>query len=424
MDAENVPSMGSGRSLIKAMLEKFQAMNSLNHDESVCKIFISGSPGKREDGEVLIPPVVVMDNQGISEAGSIQEITKLCRGVRELDISYNLITDISEVMKVVTEMPRLTFLNMSTNDLGDFSCTDNLPVMPKIRYLALNKTRAPWKHIQKLLDLMPNLKELHLSLVGKSTVPVSDTCYPSVEHLSFNSNGVTEWAEICKLGDMFPNLKTLLVADNPISNFQPEDRIATSFPRVTSLCVIGTAITEWEDIDRLRNFPVLVEVQISGVPLVEDLEEIEQWQLPIARLPDITTFNKSKITDDERETCERAFIRNYTDNDHKPDRYYELEQKHGKLDALADVNLKPKMVATVRLKYENEQSVARVRLDLTVWDLRRKMAQWVKLPPNKFRLYLVQSDMSLQGPEEMKNNQKKLYTYNIRDGHELEIVPK
>lgn len=46
-----------------------------------------------------------------------------------------------------------------------------------------------------------SLKELHLSLNGLNTVQLQNgKTYPSIEHLYFNGNDVSDWAEICKLG--------------------------------------------------------------------------------------------------------------------------------------------------------------------------------------------------------------------------------
>lgn len=70
-------------------------------------------------------------------------------------------------------------------------------------------------------------------------------------------------------GQVFPNLKTLLIADNPISNFHPKDQIPVSFPFLTSLSIKNTAISNWEHIDSLQLFPAMVDVQISEVPVFE-----------------------------------------------------------------------------------------------------------------------------------------------------------
>lgn len=46
-------------------------------------------------------------------------------------------------------------------------------------------------------------------------------------------------------------------------------------------------------------------------------------------------------------------------------------------------------------------------------------------PANQMRLFYVDHVMiELMGPEEMKFNQKKLYTYNVQDGDKFLVDPK
>lgn len=47
------------------------------------------------------------------------------------------------------------------------------------------------------------------------------------------------------------------------------------------------------------------------------------------------------------------------------------------------------------------------------------------ISPSEMRLYYVDHEMAeLMGPEELKFNQKKLYTYSIQDGDEILIDRK
>lgn len=72
--------------------------------------------------------------------------------------------------------------------------------------------------------------------------------------------------------------------------------------------------------------------------------EHERRQLLIARLPYVETLNGGgRITTEEREDAERAFIRYYMDKPEsdQPLRYNQLVSVHGKLDPLVNIDLRP-----------------------------------------------------------------------------------
>lgn len=64
----------------------------------------------------------------------------------------------------------------------------------------------------------------------------------------------------------------------------------------------------------------------------------------IARLPHVEILNGGgRIGSEEREDAERAFIRHYQQRpeEERPARYSELQAKHGKLDPLVKIDLRP-----------------------------------------------------------------------------------
>merc|ERR1712088_506023 len=114
------------------------------------------------------------------------------------------------------------------------------------------------------------------------------------------------------------------------------------FSRLTTLNVNTTKISSWEDIDKFRKFPKLVELRVKNCPLLDNYTAHERRMLLIARLPNIAILNGGdKIPSNEREDAERAFIRFYLNEDEKPKRYHELVEVHGNLDPLVNVTMKP-----------------------------------------------------------------------------------
>lgn len=117
-------------------------------------------------------------------------------------------------------------------------------------------------------------------------------------------------------------------------------------------------IESWDDIDLLSKFTALKNVRVQNWPLWEkcDSTEHERRQLLIARLPSVQVLNGGgTIGSEEREDAERAFIRYYM---HKPEteqpaRYKELIKKHGKLDPLVNIDLKPEKKVQVKFICDN-----------------------------------------------------------------------
>lgn len=75
-----------------------------------------------------------------------------------------------------------------------------------------------------------------------------------------------------------------------------------------------------------------------------DSTEHERRQFVIARLPNVEVLNGGgRIGSEEREDAERAFIRHYAKREEidRPARFEELQAKHGKLDQLVSIDLRP-----------------------------------------------------------------------------------
>lgn len=75
-----------------------------------------------------------------------------------------------------------------------------------------------------------------------------------------------------------------------------------------------------------------------------DSTEHERRQFVIARLPNVEVLNGGgRIGSEEREDAERAFIRHYAKRTEteRPARFEELQAKHGKLDQLVSIDLRP-----------------------------------------------------------------------------------
>jgi hypothetical protein len=121
-------------------------------------------------------------------------------------------------------------------------------------------------------------------------------------------------------------------------------------------------IESWTDIDRLSKFPALKNLRVQNWPLWSkcDSTEHERRQFVIARLPHVEILNGGgRIGFEEREDAERTFIRHFNQRPEieRPAVYQKLVAKHGKLDPLVNIDLKPEQKVQVKFTYGERSEV-------------------------------------------------------------------
>lgn len=513
-----------------------------SNDDNLISIYIPRLPPL-----LCVPELLVLNDCDIDCAGNFQTIKDKCQRVRELDLAQNKLQDWSEIFDIIKHMPRIEFLNLSKNYLMapiSRSLSTPPPTISNLRGLVLNGTYLDWECIDVLLDNLPILEELHLSLNNYDEVLIDtapememdyscqlnenclsqkclkeecrcgqqqqeqqqENCSPNancekkncqrrrkkicshnaLRTLHFTGNPIESWPEVCRLGRVFPNMENLVLADCPIKsltkgnttttttkiekNHNENDNTNTTSCPINSTATASTTntsssstasasttaathnnenlthphkhfqnllflnlscanINTWDDIDQLAAFPKLTKLRAKNWPLWENLEstEHERRQLLIARLPNVTQLNGGgTITADEREDAERAFIRYYMEKPEteRPLRYHQLVAKHGKLDPLVNINLKPDKRVKIFLVYGDSKESRMVDVYRTVSDLKLRLEKILGLAANKMRLYYLDKDYREMGPEEMKYPNKMLYSYNIQTGDEIIVDEK
>lgn len=231
-----------------------------------------------------MPELLVLNDCDIDEAGEPDDLAAKCCSVKELDLAQNKLQNWREVFTILSHMPRVEFVNLSLNRLcgpverpaawmGDG--TGGGGGLGCIKNLVLNNTRLDWDGVETIINMLPVLEELHLSLndyrnvlidtiddylwdVGEEdeeaaevalppdedTEPPDERCscdkpketsgkatkrsdstsstykkttaHEGVKKLHFTGNPVSEWSEICRLGRVFPKLESLVLAECPL----------------------------------------------------------------------------------------------------------------------------------------------------------------------------------------------------------------
>lgn len=294
----------------------------------------------RKPPRMTVPSLLVLNDCNIASAGDRQALVDKCAGVEELDLAKNKLEHWPEVFSILKQMPQLKFVNLSFNQLSSPLKSELLEdtQWQNLRNLVMNSTQVPWGNVQQILNHLPRLEELHLSLNEYDHVNLcSENCcecnnygadknveqkcatddtikcncpkvaykkkhnHAGIKKVHFTGNPISKWSEICKLGYAFPNLELLVVADCPIETLDIENGEDgstlnnTNFMRSESECESGdsresphdsfrnlkilnlnsTSISTWDDIERLAKFPVLHYLRIQGCRLWESHEYTE-----------------------------------------------------------------------------------------------------------------------------------------------------
>uniref|UniRef100_A0A672JFY4 Tubulin folding cofactor E-like a n=1 Tax=Salarias fasciatus TaxID=181472 RepID=A0A672JFY4_SALFA len=418
-----------GRSFVEVINEKYSPENfPYRRGPGMVVVPTVGPQGSPMKDRLNLPSVLVLNNCGISRAGDQAEIAAFCSHVMELDLSHNKLQDWREVIsKIVANIPNLDFLNLSSNPLAGGTLEPRFAeAFSRVRRLVLNNTQVSWASVLLLAQGIPELEELFLCLNEYSSVSASSVACPTLRLLHITDNSLQHWAEVRKFGSLFPSLDTLVMANNNLASIQDnKDILQRLFPNLRSINLNNSGLNRWEDIEKLNYFPKLEEVRLQGIPLLQAYTNAERRSLMIAQLPSISLLNGSVVSDSEREDAERFFIRYYLDypEEELPYRYHSLVTKYGKLEPLAEIDLRPRCRAQVEVHCEEKVEQVNIRLDQTVAELKKQLTTVVQLSTQSMRLYYIDK-CSAFGPEEMKYNTRALHSYSIQDGDEILVVPK
>ncbi|XP_030383795.1 tubulin-specific chaperone cofactor E-like protein [Scaptodrosophila lebanonensis] len=291
-----------------------------------------------------VPELLVLNDCDIDCAGDFDSIREKCQRVRELDLAQNKLKDWQEVFHMLRHMPRIEFLNLSKNQLmSPLSTLHEAPTV-NLKNLVLNGTYLDWMCIDVLLQNLPVLQELHLSLnnyravlidtaqevelqqqkqadnesatashsdcqiihdgdteVEEDSVSGCGECqaarkytkaHPTLKTLHFTGNPIEQWQEICRLGRLFPALESLVLADCPIKSLKDEAEPSTMSNDSS------TASTESH-----KYFPSLKLLNLSSAKMNSwaDIDELAKYsQLQNLRVKHWPLWESLECTEHER----------------------------------------------------------------------------------------------------------------------------
>ncbi|KRX25058.1 Tubulin-specific chaperone E [Trichinella nelsoni] len=260
-----------------------------------------------------------LDGTLVSFAGELSvSDSVLFSGITSLYLRNTLIVDWSEIVKIISFMPRLSSLALSNNKLQSTHCAalENV-TFSQIETLALSQTEYNWNEVSVLPKVFPNLNEFWLSYNCIDIIE-SELKMPSLRLLSLESNPLASWHEVLKLGSLskldgflffiIKFLQCLFLGHTKLKEICiPQSGL---FPSLRSLMLSHNEISDWNSINELNKIPSLEELSIIGNPVL-NLDKSRSRQFVIAKIAHLRVFNKVAISAAERKGSEIDYLKNY-----------------------------------------------------------------------------------------------------------------
>ncbi|PIK49322.1 hypothetical protein BSL78_13781, partial [Apostichopus japonicus] len=231
------------KSFSEALREKY-CVDDENEENFVHMIIFSRPRRISCSAELEYLTNVVLSSTNIDSVDVAHDsISSLCPNVVDLDLSQNLLSNWSDVMKIISSLPKLKFFNLTGNRFRPFNNVISWPEgRPKscLENLVLNYTGATWRDAIAVGYVLPNLKELHLCQneywrITASTKDINKSL-ANLKCLRLNQNYFKRWEEVGKLNQL-PSLETLILSKNPLENvttyIPPSPRKVVSPRRLT-----------------------------------------------------------------------------------------------------------------------------------------------------------------------------------------------
>nr|CAG4649305.1 EOG090X05JJ [Scapholeberis mucronata] len=468
------------RSIAQAVNEKYFENDDEDSSSSGFILFVP-----RSSPRTRLPSTLILDHCEIDSVGDEESFSSLCHEVHELDLAHNQISHWNEINKIITCLPKLSFLNLSYNMLGNVNASAPQSSYPSLKKLVLNHVGIQWNMLLPYLSLVPNLEELHLSF-NQIEVSVDESSgekhevFPKIKVLHFDGNRIENRDHLQWLSDRFPSLTSLVLCDCPLWTLRWKSSAAREaqgyqmsgnsssgsysssggssvasscfgdgksspcctpcseegrlkerqssmskealFPHLRTVSLNNSMFDCWEEIGELRDWPNLAELRMQSCPLFRKLTDHERRQLTIARLPNLRRLNGGgDISAKEREEAERNFLRRFHDFEVKPARYQELLDVHGHVAPFAEVTLAPPKVANVLVRYGEQQWNEK---SLSLYMTMKELKEKFSYTLGIPVPKLRLWHCVLNQPMLMTVPAKRLYSYNLKDGDEILVDEK
>ncbi|KAK7246107.1 hypothetical protein RIF29_40966 [Crotalaria pallida] len=349
-------NLSKGISLLEALKKRYQSDSTKDEED---EMYVLSTSNKRVSIQLVGKDKIndklsrfeeltsaSLSCLGVSSPGTPCHINTTVPNIKELDLTWNLLSEWKDIGTICEQLPNLETLNLTSNMMSPYK--SDLPLLKSIRVLVLNNTSVDWGQVELLKQSLTAIEELHL--MGNSIsriLPMSSSMvqgFDSLRLLNLEDNCIAEWGEIMKLSQLrcleqlYLNKNSLNSLFYPDKSSQYESEVASykPFQNLRSLLLGDNNIGDLVSVDSLSLFPNLVETRLSGNPLTDSARGGVPRFVLIARLAKIQILNGSEITPRERKESEIRYVRLVISKLHtNPEevkqhpRFSELKKFHG-----------------------------------------------------------------------------------------------
>lgn len=188
--------------------------------------------------------------------------------------------------------------------------------MHSLQVLVLNGTGVSWPDTLRVAQAAPVLRELHVARCGIASLAVATAeegagdapLLPALEVLDVSLNALEDWAADSATLARCPALARLNANGNGYATVAG----GAPLPALRALSLSANPVASWAAVDALGDdaaLPALAELRLQRNPVLGEVSPPVARRTVIARLPRLTALNGSAVRSIERDTAERAYLR-------------------------------------------------------------------------------------------------------------------
>ena len=154
----------------------------------------------------------------------------------------------------------------------------------------------------------PNLENLVLQDSRSDLTPVITENFGQISQLDLSNCQLANFVQMMVLASL-PQLVELKLCNNPLGELAP---VSQGFEALKTLNLEGTQVNRLHSLDHLNTMPALKELRLSKTPLTERFGKLLRLMVT-SYMPLLAEFNGGTISDRERCSSERQFVREFSD---------------------------------------------------------------------------------------------------------------
>ncbi|KAK9462227.1 uncharacterized protein V1516DRAFT_674080 [Lipomyces oligophaga] len=352
-------------------------------------------------------------------AYSSDNLSEICPAIVDLDLSDNVFDSISEIAKIVVQLPNLRILRLNKNRLCSWELEVGLlSAFTSLHVVSLADTLVPVETLCRFPKLFPAVKELGLAGNRYEFSSLKfESAWDGLEVLDLSSNCFATIPKFRVKSDSSLQFTSLNLSSNHITEVLDDYTLSTP---LESLDLRHNQIRTWKSLDRLAAiFPDVNNLKLQWNPVFSDMADSDIKISIIARWAKVQLVNNMKVSDQERTNAELYFMAkvvqgNVPDFNRSSLRWKQLCAIYGEPDFTPQRT--KSTVLELTFVYRGQKRIRSLPRGLTVQRVCLLVSKWYKIPVTKVKLYVDDGSKV-----EMNDSLRDVEFYNVDSGSKILI---